>query len=54
MSFRNTTRVSNSLDPDKAQHLVGPFQDTTVYKVYQQTTKDVTGRQRVEKYKAQD
>ena len=22
--FRNTIRVSNSLDPDKAQHKVGP------------------------------
>ena len=23
-SFRNTIRVSNSLDPDQARHLVGP------------------------------
>ena len=23
-SFRNTTRVSNSLDPDEALHFVGP------------------------------
>ena len=24
-SYRNTTRVSNSLDPDQARHFVGPI-----------------------------
>ena len=25
ISFRNTIRMSNSLDPDQAQHFVGPY-----------------------------
>ena len=34
-SFRNTTRVSNSLDPDQARHLVGPDLGQTFCKGYQ-------------------
>ena len=36
-SFRNTIRVSNSLDPDQAGHLVGLIWVQTVSKGYQQT-----------------
>ena len=37
-SFRNTIRVSNRLDPDQAQHFVGPDLGTNCCKSYQQTT----------------
>ena len=37
-SFRNTIRASNNLDPDQAQHVVGPDLDQTVCKSYQQMT----------------
>ena len=40
-SFRNTIRVSNSLDPDQTRHFVGSDLDPnseTVCKSYQQTT----------------
>ena len=39
ISFRYTTRVSNSLDPDQARHFVGPdLGPKTICKCYQQTT----------------
>ena len=38
-SFRNTIRVSNSLDPDQELHSVSPDLGQTVCKDYQQTTK---------------
>ena len=37
-SFRNTIRVSNSLDPEQARHFVEPVLGQTVYRGYQQTT----------------
>ena len=37
ISFRNTIRVANSLDPDQAQHLSGLIWVRTVCKAYQQT-----------------
>ena len=37
-SFRNTTTVSNSLDPDQARPSVGPDLGPTVCEVNQQTT----------------
>ena len=37
-SFRNTIRVSNSLDPDQARHLSGLIWVQTVCKGYQRTT----------------
>ena len=37
-SFRNTIRVSNSLDPGQARHSVEPDLGPTVFKGYQQTT----------------
>ena len=40
--FRNTMRVSDSLDPDQAQHFV-----QTVCRCYQQTTKVATSGERV-------
>ena len=41
-SFRNTLRVSNSLDPEQDQHIVGPDLGLTVCKGNQQTTKVAT------------
>ena len=38
-SFRNTTRVSNSLDPDQARRFVGPDLGLNYCKCYQQTSK---------------
>ena len=38
ISFRNTIKVTNSLDPDQAQHFVGPDLDPNFFKGYQQTT----------------
>ena len=35
--------MSNSLDPDQAQHFVGPDRVQTVCKSYQQMTKVATG-----------
>ena len=46
-SFRNTTRVSNSLDPDQARHYVGP---DLVPKCLQKLSADDTRRQRVNPY----
>ena len=49
-SVRNTIRVSQSLDPDLAQHFVGPdlgphfLQVHTVCKGYQQATKVTTSK----------
>ena len=37
-SFKNTVRVSNSLDPDQARQLSGLIWVQSVYKDYQQTT----------------
>ena len=37
-SFMNTFRVSNNLDPDQAQHFVGPDLGPYCCKSYQQTT----------------
>ena len=37
-SFRDTIKVSSSLDPDQATHSVWPDQDSTVCKGYQQMT----------------
>ena len=46
--FRNTNRVSNSLDPVQTGHFVGPDLGTqTVCKSYQQMTKVATSRERV-------
>ena len=47
--FRNTIRVSNSLDPDQARHIVGPFLNTNCLQRLsaddcQQRTKDVADR----------
>ena len=42
--FRNTIRVSSSLDPDQAQHYVGPDQGPNCL---QRLLADDTGRQRV-------
>ena len=49
MNFRNTVRMSNSLDPDQARHFVGPDLDYTVSvcKGHQQMTHVGTSRQRV-------
>ena len=44
ISFRNTIRVSNNLDPDQARHFVGPDLDP---KWLRNLWSDVTGRQRV-------
>ena len=44
LSFRNTNRVSNSLDPDQA---VGPDLGPNCLKGYQQMTKVTASRQRV-------
>ena len=41
-TFRNTIRVSNSLDPDQAQQNIGLIWVQTVYIGYQQTTKVAT------------
>ena len=38
ISFRNTIRVSNGLDPDQDPHSVGPGLGPNVCKVYQQMT----------------
>ena len=46
LNFFITIRVSNSLDPDQAQHFVGPDRYQTVCKGYQQTTKVTASRQR--------
>ena len=35
---RNTTRVSNSLDPGQARRFSGLIRVQTVWKIYQQTT----------------
>ena len=43
-SFRNLISVSNSLDPDQAQHYVGPDQDP---KCLQMLSVDDTSRQSV-------
>ena len=43
-SFRNTNRVSNSLDPDKVQCFVGPDMDPTCL---QMLSAEDTGRNRV-------
>ena len=37
-SFRNTIKVSNSLDPDQARHFVGPDLDPNCLQKYQLTT----------------
>ena len=37
-SFRNTIKVSKSLDPDQARHFVGPDLGPNFLKYYQQTT----------------
>ena len=37
-TFMNTTRKSNSLDPDQDRHFVGPDMGQTFCKGYQQTT----------------
>ena len=42
--FRNTIRVSNSLDPDQARHFVGPDLDP---KCLQSLSADDTSRQRI-------
>ena len=38
ISFRNTIRVSKSLDPDLARHFVGPDLDPNCLQNYPQTT----------------
>ena len=38
-TFRNTIRVSNSLDPDQDRHSVGPDLVQTVCKSYQRMSK---------------
>ena len=48
-SFRNTSRVSNSLDPDQDGHSVGPDLVQTVCKGFQQMTEVVASKERVEK-----
>ena len=50
--FSNTIRVSDSLDPDQARHIVGPDLGTNCLQRLsaddcQQTTKDVAGRLRI-------
>ena len=46
-SFRNTIRVSNSLDPDQTRRFVGLIWVQTVCKGYQLMTKVTTSRERV-------
>ena len=46
-SFRNTIRVSNSLDPDHARHFVGHDLGPNYLQSYQQTTKVATSRENV-------
>ena len=46
-SFRNLTRVSNSLDPDQDQHSAGPDLGPNCLKDYQQMTKVATSQERV-------
>ena len=48
-SFRNTIRVSNSLDPDQAQHFVGPDLGPNCL---QRLSADNTSRQRVKDLEA--
>ena len=43
-NFRNTFRVSNSLDPDQARHFVGPELDPNCW---QSLSADNTRRQRI-------
>ena len=49
-SFRNTIRVSNSLDPDHTLLFVGPGLGPTVCKDHQQPTNFDPGGQKVNKY----
>ena len=44
-TFRNTIRVSNSLDPDQARHFVGPDLDPNCL---QRLVADGTSKQRIE------
>ena len=44
-SFRNTIRVSNSLNPDQARLLSGLILVQTVCKGYQQTTKSIVSKE---------
>ena len=46
-SFRNTIRVSNSLDPDQARRFVGPDLGPNCLQRYQKTTKVATSGERV-------
>ena len=46
-SFRNTIRVSNSLDPDQARRYVGPDLDQNCLQRLSLISVDRSGRQRV-------
>ena len=47
-SFRNTIRVTKSLDPDQDRHFVGPdLGPSCLQRLYQQTTEVVASKKRV-------